>query len=255
MRMEWTPKLDAAALALIEDMPQATWDERAAVLSADAGAAITGDALSSRMRRLRNDPASQGLAEAVTVEPAPTGEYVGLTMAFLDLETTSLGAWTGELLISSLVDNFGEVHSASRFDFEQDSQIDDLELAIWTRDLWESFDVLVGWNIANFDLGFLNARLVYHGERPVARKLLIDPMFKARGGRYGARVGSSKLKNVALFFETPNQKPDVAPEVWRKANLGEVEALNELEDRCIADCQVLRDCFDRLKPFITTIHM
>lgn len=250
--------MDSALLIIVDENPKATWEARAALLSSKLKTPITDDMFRNRYGRvvesINLDRIATPMENPISVPPTPEGDFIGLNIAYWDLETTSLGAWTGDLLVGSIVDQYGRASTRDRFDFPQTSPLDQRGLAVWVRDELEKYDILVAWNGLNFDIGFLNAKLTFLGERPLRRMLHIDPMFKMRGGRYGMRIGSSKLKNVALYFDTPNQKPDVAPEVWRRADHGDRDALDELRIRCEADCLVMRDIFPYAKPYITTIH-
>lgn len=258
MPIAWTPEMDAALYTVRDEDPDATWETTALALTSRLGVPISEDSARNRYARVeeqrRLGKVARAMPNLIEVPPQPEGSYVGFNLAFFDIETTDLGAWTGDLLVTSIVDQFGKVTSKTRFDFPQDGPLDQEGLARWTRDELEKYDILIAWNGNNFDLGFINAKLAFYGLMPIRRMLALDPMYKARGGRYGMRIGSSKLKNVALYFNTPNQKPDVAPEVWRRADHGDPDALEELRIRCEADCYVMRDIFPYVKPYITVIH-
>lgn len=258
MAIAWTPEMDAALMVLRDTYPDYTWAAIARELTGKLGQPISEDMARNRHDRIiearRLGQVATPPPNLIEVPPNPEGTAIGFNVAFWDLETTSLGAWTGDLLVGSIVDQYGKTTTRDRFDFPQEGPLDQKGLAVWIRNELEKYDIAVAWNGLNFDIGFLNAKLTFYGERPLRRMLHIDPMFKMRGGRYGMRVGSSKLKNVALYFNTPNQKPDVAPEVWRRADHGDREALDELRTRCEADCLVMRDIFPYAKPYITTIH-
>lgn len=258
MSITWTPEMDSALLIIVDEMPQATWKERAFELSSRLKQPITDDMFRNHYGRLQEamklDTIAKPMENLIVPPPVPEGDFIGFNIAYWDLETTDLGAWTGDLLVASIVDQYGRATTRDRFEFEQASPLDQKGLAVWTRDELEKYDMAVAWNGLNFDIGFLNAKLSFYGQRPLRRMLHIDPMYKMRGGRYGMRIGSSKLKNVALYFDTPDKKPDVAPEVWRRADHGDADALRELRVRCEADCQVMRQIFPYAKPYITSIH-
>lgn len=256
--MLWTPLMDRALLQVVDETPDATWAERAAQLSANTGQPVTDDMARNRHRRVLQDIELAKMTpepkSPVDIPAVPQGDYAGFNIAFFDLETSSLDAWTGDLLCASIVDQFGNLRHATRFDFEQRSVLDDRGLVLWVRDNLEEFDIISAWNGFMFDQPIIQAKLIEHGERVMRDIMGLDLMYKARPGRYGVKVGSSKLKNVALWLNTPNQKPDVAPIVWRKAGIGDEDAIQELLERCDADCFVMRDIFKHLKPMIRTLH-
>ena len=255
----WTPALDRQLLVVVEENEDKTWPERATILSAQTGVPLSEDQVRNRHRRVLNDIEADKNAppgtQPIAVDAQEVGEYVGFRLGFYDIETTGLGAWNSEMTMVSVCDSFGEMVTKTRFEFEQSSVLDDRGLVVWLRDyLEESFDILTAWNGLLFDLPYHNARLAYHGERLMNQKMYVDMMYAARGGRYSLKVGSAKLKNVAKFFRTPHQKPDLEWNTFRLAGFGDEEALALLIDRCEADVLVMRDIFLHLRPVVRTIH-
>lgn len=264
MPMMWNERLDDLLLSTVETTrtDRIYWASVSEALSEALDTFVSAESARKRYGRLMES--LSGALRATSATPAgtdvpsvPPGEFVGLEMAYWDLETTSLGAWTGHLLCASIADNWGRVQKNDIFSLQDEGEPDatnDRNLAVWVRDALERFDVQVAWNGSMFDMGFLNARLIKHGERPLRRMLGVDPRFKAGGGRYGLLVGSAKLKNVALFLDTPHQKPELGPDTWKRAEHGDREALTILQERCTLDALTLRDIFARIKPMVQTIH-
>lgn len=254
--MDWTPELERALLAARERLPNATQSELAAELREQTDLPITRDMVKNKLFRLDEQSLQPSPLPdtAISVPPVPEGDYVGFDIAFFDIETTGLGAYGSEMTCISIADQFGRVSGATKFDFEQSSVLDDRGLVVWARDELEKYDILVAWYGTMFDLPYLNARLVMHGERPVRDMMFIDPIYKARGGRYGLKIGGSKLKTVAKALRTDHQKPDVEWETFRLAGFGDPDALAEVVDRCNDDVLVLRDIFARFKKTIRTVH-
>jgi uncharacterized protein YprB with RNaseH-like and TPR domain len=185
----------------------------------------------------------------------PSNGYVGLNMVYFDLETTNLTAIMGRLLCCSFGDSWGRVTTFRVDETDRKSAIDDRELAIKIRDYIEdNADILCGWNSKLFDVPFLNARLLRHGERPLRKDLMhIDLMYFARG--QFVKIGSSKLVNVQKFSpEVENSKSDVDWDTWALAGTGDKNALNYVVEHCEKDILVLRDVFGQLKSHITNIH-
>lgn len=259
MAILWTEPMDRELYRLVEES-EGTWEDRAVTLSASLGIPITADMARNRYGRIVQQIEAEKVAPPADVQPlevpaAQVGEFVGFRMGFYDIETSGLGAWNNEMTMVSISDAFGNITTKTRFDFPQSNLLDDKGLVVWLRDyLEENADILVAWNGLLFDLPFHNARLAFHGERPMMQKMYVDPMYATRGGRYSLKVGSSKLKNAAKFFRTPNQKPDLEWEVFRLGAMGDPDALATLQDRCEADVRVLRDLFLHLRPVIRTIH-
>jgi uncharacterized protein YprB with RNaseH-like and TPR domain len=185
----------------------------------------------------------------------PADGYIGLNILFFDLETTNLTAIMGRLLCASFGDSWGRVTTMRVDDYERKNAIDDRELAVAVRDYIESHaDILCGWNSKLFDVPFLNARLLRHGERPLHKDIKhIDLMYYARG--QFVKIGSSKLVNVQKFSpEVENSKSDVDWDTWALAGTGDKGAMKYVVDHCEADIMVLRDVFGQLKPHVANIH-
>lgn len=258
MPLQWTPELDRALNLVVELEGSLTWAERAAQLSATTQLPITEDMARNRYARVLEQielakvtpPPKPG----IDIPAQPSGDFVGFTMAFYDIESDGLSGWGHEMTCASITDNFGKTYHQSKFDFDQRSVLDDKGLVVWLRDELEKYDILVGWYGTMFDLPFMNAKLIEYGERPIRDMMYLDPCYKARGGRYGLKVGSSKLKNVAKWLNTPNQKPEVEWETFKLASIGEPVALAEVIDRCDADTKVMRDIFQHIKPMVRTLH-
>lgn len=255
--MAWTPEADRLLLHYAESQADASTRQIAEALNR-AGFETTKDAVQKRLKKLRAElheetpPVPEH--EAGFVLPEPEDGFVGFRLAFWDLETTDLGASMGRLLCCSIADNWGNVTTRRASDFERTSVIDDSGLAEWIRDELERYDIIVSWNGFNFDHGFLQARLLRWGKRPLARKLAIDPMWKARPSRYGSRIGGSSLKNVSSFFRLDVSKSELDKETWQLAGAGDEEAIAYIVDHCERDVLVLRKAFHHLKPLIQTIH-
>lgn len=232
----------------------------AKIVTAEFGTIVSSESVRKRLIRIRDNAA---LAEALPivieneetfVDDQPADGFKGLRQVYYDLETTNLGAFMGRLLCASFCDPWGTVTTRRATDFPQQSPLDDSGLAEWTRDELERHDINIGWNNFQFDQSFLNARLLKAGKRPLSDRMSIDPMYKARYGRYGARIGSSKLDNVTKFFNTQHRKTEIDWETWQLAGMGDERAMDEVVIHCEQDVLGLRDVFNHLKPLVRTIH-
>jgi uncharacterized protein YprB with RNaseH-like and TPR domain len=255
--LNWTPTLDRRALSLAEQ------DQSAATIalqfSAD-GLTVSEDAVRNRLRRLRN--AQERIeAEPVIPEtdehfdtPEPADGYVGLRHAYWDTESTGLTAIMGRMLAAAVADSWGNVTVRRVDEFAQKSRLDDSGLCQWYRDELEQSELLISWNGFGHDVPLLNARLLRWGKRPLGQRMQVDAMWKAGGGRYGARIGSRKLDNVAKFFHIAEAKTPLDWETWQLAGMGDEAAMAEIVEHNVADVLVTRAVFNHLKPLIRTIH-
>lgn len=250
--MTWTPDADQRLLTLRQAHPEAS----ASTLAQRMGEGFTKDQIQKRLRRLKDFDSRppEPEAEAGFVMPEPEDGFIGLRIAYWGLETTDLKAFMGRLICCSIADAWGNVTTRRAVDFPQQSPLDDSGLAEWVRDTLETYDVLISWNCFNFDHAFLAARLIRWGKRPMARKMAVDPMWRARGGRYGARIGGSSLLTVSKFFRTNESKSEISWDEWQLAGMGDEAALATAVDHCERDVLVLRRVFGHLKPLVQTIH-
>lgn len=184
----------------------------------------------------------------------PSTGFIGLDILFFDLETTHLTGMMGRIICASFSDSWGRVETLRIDQTTQRNKIDDRELALGVRDRLEVADILCGWNSKLFDVPFLNARLMRHGERPLRKDLKhIDLMYYA-GGQF-TKIGSKKLVNVQKFVpEVENSKSDVDWDTWALAGMGDADALEYVVEHCERDTRVLREVFGQLKPHIVNIH-
>ena len=256
--MIWSPSHDARISTLSAE-GKANQDI-AKIVTAEFGTIVSSESVRKRLIRIRDNAA---LAEALPivieneetfVDDQPADGFKGLRIVYWDLETTDLSAFMGRLLCASFADAWGTVTTRRCTDFPMETPLDDSGLAEWVRDELERYDIAVGWNSFNFDVGFLQARLLRWGKRPLRDLMQIDAMYKARWGRYGSRIGSSKLDNVSRFFRTSESKSVVDWDIWNLASMGDERAMDYIVEHCEKDVLVLRDVFNHLKPLVRTIH-
>jgi len=260
--LNWTNEMDRALAAARAANPAAAWAEVAASTAERVGVPITADSARNRHKRIEEqmrldrdlvpDPAHE---EPFLGMDVPEDGFIGYRMTFWDIEATSLSAIMGRLLCVSFADNWGNVTTRRASDFDQTSPLDDRGLAVWALDEIEKYDIAVGWFSTGYDIGMVNARLLRWGERPIRSDVVhLDPIYKTRGGRYGAKIGSSKLDNVAKYFRLPVQKTEIDWDVWQLAGMGDADAMAEVVEHCEADVLVTRLAFHHLKPLLKTLH-
>ncbi len=256
--MNWTPDQDRELHALRATNPDDTDAQLALKFTAIAGFPATEDMVRNRLRRIDRQAEVFSIApptnSAKVVGAAAPDTFVGLRQCYWDLETTGLKAFQENLLVSSVGDEWGNIQTRTLFDFPQASIIDDRGLAEWTRDELKKYDIAVGWNSVLFDVPMLQGRLEWNGSDLLPDMMHIDPMYKARGGRYGMRVGGASLKNVSHFYRTPNTKPELEWSIWKRVSAGDKEAMEILIDRNRADVLVLRDIFEHMRKFVRVVH-
>lgn len=128
--------------------------------------------------------------------------------------------------------------------------VNDKELIISVKNELEKYDILVSFYGLNFDLKFLNSRLMYWGFPPLSQKFHIDVY---RLARKTLNISHRRLATVSKFLKIPG-KDWVEGETWMLAALeGDKRSLDLIIDHCRRDVEVLEKVFERLKPTIKSI--
>ena len=183
-----------------------------------------------------------------------------MRIAAVDLETTDLSAMMGTLLCASfqpiIPREFGApepytIHMTYGKKALKSAN-PDKELAAQVRDEIERYDLIVTWNGKMFDVPFLNARLLKHGERNVRPRFHSDLMYYA--GYSSNRIGSKKLVNVQKFLDLKEAKTDIDWDVWKLAQRGDDVALAQVIEHCEADVKVLAEVYWKLLPYVRNLH-
>jgi len=174
---------------------------------------------------------------------APMRTYV------VDLETTDLRSDIGTLIVASFGrldedDNVVEVmtktiQSVGKGSVEQRER----KLAVWARERWAEADIIIGQNHIGFDRHFLDGVLFRNREDMVPKRLLIDTYQVAKGK---LAMGASMANMVDIFGIGKKDAP--SKDDWRKANVGDAEALERIKERCESDVHMTAEMWKRLKP-------
>jgi len=150
-----------------------------------------------------------------------------MRIASFDIETTDLRANMGTLLCASFHEivppgYYGNHHDTPNKPYTfvvEDTFVGDpnpdKSLAVTLRDEVEKYNAIVTWNGKMFDVPFLNARLLFHKERPVRPQFHIDAMYYA--GSSSNRIGSRRLASVQQFLGLEFEKTSLDSEVYREA--------------------------------------
>lgn len=173
-----------------------------------------------------------------------------------DLETTDLKALMGQTLACSFtpICPAGKTYSfrGDTAPYKDKDPISDRSLVVAIRDELEKYNCIVGWNSKLFDLAFLNARLLYYGERPCRPQFHLDMMYYARGS--STRIGSSKLDNVQKFFKLKDEKTPIAWDEWKRAARSDKLAMDKVIKHCEQDTKCTAQAYWALLPMVSNIH-
>jgi uncharacterized protein YprB with RNaseH-like and TPR domain len=259
--MLWTLDLDRRLLATEAKLGNASARVIADTLTKDLGTPFSEDQVRNRLRRVKAQIDAHENARIMSQDeqkfdlpPLPKDRYVGPRLAFFDIETTGLKAHVGRMLWGSIADSWGNVTSWSIEDFPGKTPIDDSELVnAYARELEKYDGEWVSWNGKLFDIPFMNARLLKGGKEIVrGDRVHVDLMYYSKGS--SARIGTSRLAGVQDFFKTGNSKTPLDFDTWNLAISGDHDAITNVGEHCEADCLVLRDVYEHLKPLIRNKH-
>ena len=173
-----------------------------------------------------------------------------MNTACFDLECSNLAADYGTLLCA-VIKPLGCEPTIIRLPRSPATCKDlDRRLAIAIRNELAQYDVLVSWNGKRFDIPYLNARLFYHNLPPLDRVKHVDLMYTAR---YRMHLSNARLETVAMHLSTKARKTRLDPAYWIRAVGGDAKAMQYIVDHCIADVELLEECFEKLKSQIDCI--
>lgn len=171
---------------------------------------------------------------------------VHLQAAVFDIETTDFHAGgVSEHMVCMSVLPLGADEPdtlAMEFGDQRDDQRLLKEAIKWLSD----YDILIGHNIAAFDLPWLNSRLDYHGMPRLGKRFLYYDTYQA-SRRMTIKADRKSLAFLADFFRLKNTKTSVYPVAWHmidSPNKSEFEdARDEIVSHCAADVKLNREIF------------
>lgn len=205
---------------------------------------IRGDSLPSPKKQRE-----EALKDHSEIHSALGGWRVG----FLDIETTGLGADFGHILCACIKPSVKSSILTLRLDDYKGYHKDlcnDLLLVKDIRAAMDEYDVLVTWNGDNFDLPFIDTRLVVHGEKraPLVHSIDLLPICRKK-----LRLNSNRLDSVAVALGLVHEKTKLQPQIWQRASHGSKVDLDYIVDHCKADVLVLEETFNRFRGFIDAV--
>lgn len=177
-------------------------------------------------------------------------EPVKLKAAVFDLECMdfSTGGIQNHLVCVSILPLDGEVetHSITFSDNRDDKRVlTEVVIAL------ETYDILIGHNIAAFDFNWLNGRLVYNGLPQMTKKFLYYDTYQA-ARRQALKADRKSLAFLCDFFRIDAVKTSILPVSWSMIDSpNETEfndALRDIVYHCEQDVLANRQLFDALYP-------
>lgn len=186
--------------------------------------------------------------------------------AVFDVETTSLeGVGAGILIcacVRPLTTNRTRTFRIDAYKYDQSSEFgffDRQEKDLLTElvDELRKYDLLIGHNINNFDLGFLRTRAYRHNIPFFLNPITYDTMHAFRRVKWRTvlnRIGkpTASLAMVADFLGVKQEKTSIFPVEWWQGiwgnDLQRLEALNNITDHCVKDVRLNAQVYELMLP-------
>ena len=118
------------------------------------------------------------------------------------------------------------------------------------KDLWQLFDthdILIGHNIARFDVRKANSRFIYWGLKPPSPCRLVDTLREIRKVAY---QDSNKLGSVSQFMGFGDKLPTQGWDTWRGAIDGHRPSWTILKKYNRHDVVITEKVWERLAPWM-----
>lgn len=203
--------------------------------------------LEARLAKL-NKPRKRG--QRVSQEDLPA-----FKICTWDIEATGLQATFGEMLCAA-IKPFGKETKVFRVDDTKSfkdarksgESWDDHELTVAVRDELAKYDIAVSYNGFNYDIPFINTRLIGHNESILLSTIKHVDLIGV--SRRRLRLHSNRLEALLGHLQAETRKTPLEPELWRRAAKGERKALDQIVVHNIADVVSLEEAFRKLIPFL-----
>jgi len=189
-----------------------------------------------------------------------------LKSAVFDIETTALeGIGAGILIcvcVRPLSTQRTRIFRIDTYQYEKSSEHgffdrQERDLMVEAVDELKKYDLLIGHNIENFDIGFLRTRAYRHNIPFPLNPITYDTMKAFRRVRMRTVLNaigkpSASLAMVADFLGVKQEKTSIFPVDWWQTVWGNdaerLEALNDIVDHCVKDVRMNAQVYELLLP-------
>lgn len=175
--------------------------------------------------------------------------------AVFDVETTDFNTagYQGRLVCACILPLAGEEVRTIKTSFS-DARDDRRILKELIEEL-NQYDLLIGHNIAAFDLGWLDSRRMFYGWTPLRAWYYFDTYQVSQS--LAIKSGSKRLGWLGDYFGLEGEKTSVYPTSWHKVSSPYEsefnEGLNDIVWHCQQDVRLNRNLFDVLFPEALTL--
>jgi uncharacterized protein YprB with RNaseH-like and TPR domain len=168
-------------------------------------------------------------------------------VAFLDIETTSLDAFTGMIVGFGLVNEKGKEHFVLSKGEKDEARVIGRLLG-----KLEGCQVIITWNGKKFDFPFILTRALKSNVD--ASKLgMYRHLDLIEFARFNMAIDHASLERVCRFFGI-NKNHDISgsdiPRLYLKYLQGDIQAGLLIKEHCLDDLRALRAFYQRVKPYL-----
>jgi uncharacterized protein YprB with RNaseH-like and TPR domain len=167
------------------------------------------------------------------------------SIAFFDIECTSLGPDYGSVLVASL-----KPWGKKPMSFSVVQPGDDLIAVSTIAEALKGYKLWVSYYGKGFDVPFLQARLLRHGLPPLQKSPHADMYFSLRRT---LNLSRGSMAHIAAWLKLPEQKMGVSADVWSQVIKEPQKHLKTLIARCESDCAVLEKLWHKTRHLIKDI--
>lgn len=168
-----------------------------------------------------------------------------------DIEASSLRASFGITLAFGYKwygDKEAKVLSISDYPRYKKDRVDDSALLKEAQKVLEEADMWVTWYGSQYDVPFLQTRMLYHKLGVLPGTPHVDLLFQSRAK---LKMHSNRLAAVTDFFGLHSKTP-VLGDHWIRAIAGYQDSLKYVVDHCKDDVEALEDAYTLYRPMVRT---
>lgn len=167
-----------------------------------------------------------------------------------DIETSDLRAdWGTTLCIGYKWYDEDEVHVISIMDYPgwKKDVTDDSRLVKDFHKIMMEADMYVTYYGKGFDLKWMNSKFLEHGLPILPNTAHVDLFYTAKSN---LNLSRKSLDNVSRFLNLDEKKYRVDGARWKRARVGDPDALREVVEHCRADVQITEQAYNILRPLV-----
>lgn len=168
-------------------------------------------------------------------------------IVLFDIESTGLKASFGLTLCTgymALEDKVPQVPSLLDFERAQRDHRFDKDLLAHVGKELSNADAWITYNGIQFDVPFLQTRLLKHGLPPLPPIPHIDLYYLVK---HKLKLHRSALATVTEFYNLEHRKTAVNFDTWFDAQMGQPKAMKQVIEHCKLDVLVLKEAYLKLR--------